>query len=110
MSTHSKSSLSAAKGGHAPAARKSPLASWFVGLAAIGLTALSVGGYVYDRKQLDLIAVAHLRLLATGPAVLETGAPAEFSIAATSITGKPLHSQIELSLNSSDGKRFVLGL
>ena len=108
MSTHSKSSLSAGKGGgHAPTARKSPVASWCVGLAAMGLTALSVSGYVYDRKQLDLIAAAHLRLLATGPAALETGVPAEYSIAATSITGEPLHAQIELSLNSSDGTRFV---
>ena len=72
MSTHSKSSLSGGKGGHVPAFRKSRFAAWFVGLAAIALTVLSVSGYAYDRKQLELIAAAHLRLLATGPAVLET--------------------------------------
>ena len=68
------------------------------------LLAASVGGYLYDRKQRETITAAYLRLQVTGPAALQAGTPAEFSMTTTTITGEPLPSSIEFSLHSPDGK------
>ena len=82
-------------------------ANWIVGLSAAVLVAGSVGGYLYDRKQLELIAAQHLRLMVAGPAELQAGAAAQYVVSTTAITGDPLPSPIELSLHSPDGKRLL---
>ena len=82
-------------------------ASWIVGLSALLLIAVSLGSYLYHRRQLDAIAAGHLRLVVTGPAELQAGAPAEYSVTTTTVTGDPLPAQIELALYSPDGKRLL---
>jgi hypothetical protein len=82
-------------------------ASWIVGLTAVALLGTSVGGWLYDRKQNETMAAAYLRLIVTGPAALESGTPAEYNVATTTVTGDPLASSIEWSLRSPDGKRLI---
>ena len=81
--------------------------SWIVGLSALVLIVVSLGSYLYHRRQLDAIAAGHLRLVVTGPAELQAGAPAEYSVTTTTVTGEPLPAQIELALYSPDGKRLL---
>ena len=77
-----------------------------VALAASLLLAISLGGYWYHRGQLAEIAAEHLRIVVVGPAVVQAGAPAEFHVQTTSVTGDPMTAQVELSLYGSDGKRL----
>lgn len=82
-------------------------ANWIVGLAAIALTATSLGSYFYHRRQLDTIAAGHLRLLVMGPSEVQPGVAAEYSVTTTTVTGDSLPALIELALYSPDGKRLL---
>jgi hypothetical protein len=96
-----------------PRSRKRPadrtprgrFASWFVGLAASALIFVSLGSYLYHRRQLDAIAAGHLRLVVTGPAELHPEAPAEYGVTTTSVTGEPLVCEVEMSLRGPGGKQ-----
>src|SRR5690606_23446412 len=70
-------------------------AIWLVGLAAAALVLCSVGGYYFQRRQLNTVATSHLRLIVAGPASLHRGASAEFLISATAIDGLPATAEIE---------------
>jgi hypothetical protein len=82
-------------------------ASWLVGLAACLLIGVSLGSYVYHRRQLEAIAAGHLRLLVMGPAELHAGAAAQYTVTTSTIAGDPLPAQIELALYLPDGKRLL---
>jgi len=77
-----------------------------VTLAASLLLAISLGGYWYHRGQLADIAAEHLRVVVVGPAVIQAGAPAEFHVQTTSVTGNPVAAEVELTLYGSEGKRL----
>ncbi|MGD0899265.1 MAG: MG2 domain-containing protein, partial [Thermoguttaceae bacterium] len=89
--------------GRAPRGRA---AGWIAGVTASVLILLSLGSYLYHRRQLDIIAAGHLRMVVTGPADLRAEAPAEYSVTTTSVTGEPLMCKVELSLHGADGKRL----
>ena len=94
----------------APRPRRAPPpmargASWCVALAALTLIAVSLGSYLYHRRQLDSIAARHLRLVVTGPGELQIGMPNTFNLLATTVTGAPCPAQVEWSLSTPEGKR-----
>jgi hypothetical protein len=82
-------------------------ANWTVGIAAAVLVLISVGGYWYHREQLAAIAAEHLRLIVTGPSVLQAGTDAAYIVSTTAISSQPLPAQIEVALLSPDGKRLM---
>jgi hypothetical protein len=80
-------------------------ANWTVGLAAAALVLISVGDYFYHRERLAAIAAEHLRLVVTGPSRLYSGVAAEYLVSATTIGGRPLPAEIEMTLSAADGAR-----
>jgi hypothetical protein len=82
-------------------------ASWFVTLAALTLIGVSLGSYLYHRRQLDSIAARHLRLAVTGPGELQVGMPCAYNLMTTTVAGEPCAAQVEWSLSTPDGKRLV---
>ncbi len=82
-------------------------ANWFVALAALALIAVSVGSYLYHRRQLDSIAARHLRLVVAGSGQLQAGTPSVYNLLATTVTGEPWAAPVEWSLSTPDGKRLV---
>jgi 5-hydroxyisourate hydrolase-like protein (transthyretin family) len=76
-------------------------------LAALGLIALSLGSYLYHRRQLESIAARHLRLVVAGSGQLQAGAPSVFNLLTTTVTGDPRATQVEWSLTTPDGKRLM---
>ena len=82
-------------------------AGWFVALAALALIAVSLGSYLYHRRQLDSIAARHLRLMIVGPGELQVGMPSVYNLLATTVTGVPHAESVEWSLSTPDGKRLV---
>jgi hypothetical protein len=79
-------------------------AQWLVSLAALALIGESLGSYFYHRRQLEAIAVRHLRLVVTGPGQLQPAAGAAFTLQTTRATGEPWSVPAEWSLSSSAGK------
>ncbi|MBN2579223.1 MAG: hypothetical protein JXB10_09550 [Pirellulales bacterium] len=84
--------------------RSSRGTNWLLGAAAGLLIAVSIGGYIYHRIQVAAIAAEHLRLVVTGPATIQTGAPSVYDIQTSGVTGDPLSAQIEFDLDSPEGK------
>ncbi len=82
-------------------------ATWMVELAAATLVLISVGGYLYHRQQLATIATEHLRLMVAGPAMLQAGTAAEYTVSTTAISGQPMQAQVEVALSAADGKRLT---
>jgi hypothetical protein len=78
------------------------LAHWLVGLAAALLAIVSLAGYGYHRQQLAQLASQQLRLFVAGPPRLEGGAPAQFTVVSTGVTGEPVPAQIELTIVTPD--------
>jgi hypothetical protein len=79
------------------------LSQWVVTVAAGILLFCSFGAYLYHRNQLADIAAEHVRLRVSGPARLQAGAENRFSVVTTSITGRPILAQIELTLHGPGG-------
>jgi hypothetical protein len=77
-----------------------------VGIAAVLLIFVSIGGYVYHRIQVAEIASEHLRFVVTGPATIQSGAAALYEIQTSGLTGDPLASQIEFDFYLPEGKRL----
>ncbi len=94
------------KAGPAAARSFGRTANWTVGIAAALLVLTSVGGYFYHRQRLLSVAAEHLRLLLSGPSVLETGLAAEYLVSTTAIDGQPLPAQVEVVLSGPAGKRL----
>ncbi len=70
------------------------------------LLLISVGGYFYHRQRLWGVAAEHLRMLMSGPSILEAGVAAEYLVSTTAIDGQPLAAQVEVVLSGPDGKRL----
>ncbi len=94
-------------GSSCPPPAGSRAASWLVGLAACLLIGVSLGSYLYHRRQLEAIAAGHLRLVVMGPAELHAGAAAQYAVTTSTIAGDPLPAQIALALYLPDGKRLL---
>jgi hypothetical protein len=77
-------------------------ANWVVGVSAVVLMAVSVGGYFYHRRQLGAIAAKHLRLVVTGPAELRAGVSARFHVVSATVTGEPVPARVEFGLYSPE--------
>lgn len=90
----------------APAAL-SRMLSWFVALAALALIGISLGSFLYHRRQLNIIAAEHVRMVVTGPGYLQAGAIGVFNLATTTVTGEPWPAQIEWTLATPEGKRLI---
>ena len=105
-STESASPQMPVKNGGSTGKSFARAATWTVGLAAAILVMISVGGYFYHREQLAALATEHLRLIVTGPAALQAGVPAEYTISTSAISGQPLPSQVEVTLLTPEGKRL----
>jgi hypothetical protein len=82
-------------------------ANWAVSIAATVLLAFSLGGYFYHHQELADLAANHIRLLVTGPSRLQPGMPNTYAIAATSVTGAPIATKIQLALYAPDGKPLL---
>jgi hypothetical protein len=96
--------------GRSPRMRSSPWArgaNWAVSLAATVLLAFSLGGYLYHRQELADLAASHMRLLVTGPAQLQAGITNTYQIAASTVTGTPLATKVELALYAPGGKPLL---
>jgi hypothetical protein len=78
-------------------------------LLALLLVAVSLGGYLYLRRELAEIAAEHLRLRVSGPAKLQPGLANEFRIFTSSVTSGRLPAQVQFSLYAPDGKKLLLG-
>lgn len=81
-------------------------ANWTVGVISAVLVLISVGGYFYHREQLSVIAAEHLRLIVTGPAAIQAGVDAIYTVSTTAISGQPLSAQIEADIVAPDGQRL----
>ncbi len=96
--------------GRAARLRVSPWArgaNWAVSIAATVLLAFSLGGYLYHRQELADLAANHMRLLVTGPSRLQSGMANTYTIAASTVTGTPLATKIELALYTPGGKPLL---
>jgi len=82
-------------------------ASWVVGLTATVLLMVPIGLYTYHREQIRAIAAEHLHFRVTGPAAMQEGANAEYTISTTAVTGDAVPTQVEFALYSPDGSRLL---
>jgi len=87
------------KSGESPNRSFAWAAHWVVGLAALSLLAVSVGGYWYHRDQLATIIGEHVRLRVVGPAVLESGTEAAYAVATTTVTGQGVPTEVRLAFD-----------
>jgi len=86
--------------------RRNRGANWTVSIAALVLALISVGGYLHHRDRLSRIAAEQLRLIVCGPSCMHPGAVAEFTVNTQAVGGRPLPSQVEVSLSAPDGTRL----
>ena len=80
---------------------------WIVCLLASALLLVSLGSYWWHHEQLADIASQQLRLVVTGPPLLQAETPACFTVSTAGVTGKPMPSQIELAIFSPTGKQLL---
>ncbi len=66
----------------------------------------SVGGYLYHRDQLAGIAEEHMRLIVAGPERLREGGLNRYTISTTSVTGRPIPVQVNLTVYTATGDRL----
>ncbi|NUQ65964.1 MAG: hypothetical protein HUU20_26180, partial [Pirellulales bacterium] len=84
------------------------MTNWVVGLSAAVLLAISLGGYFFHRGHLADIAADHLRLRVVGPSQLYRGVANRYTMATTSVTGRPVSAQVELALYSPTGDQLMV--
>ena len=94
------------KAGPAAARSFGRAANWTVGITTALLLLISMGGHFYHRQRLWGVAAEHLRLLLSGPSILEAGVAAEYLVSTTAIDGQPLAVPVEVVLSGPDGKRL----
>lgn len=93
-----------ARGRSSPWARG---ANWAVSVAAAVLLAFSLGGYFYHRQELADLAANHIRLLATGPSRLQSGMANTYTVDASTVTGAPIATKVQLALYSPSGQPLL---
>ncbi len=82
-------------------------AKWLVGLTAAILAIVSLTDYLFYRFQISEIAAKHLRLIVTGPSLLQAGVAARFDISTTEVTEAPVSVPVEVDLYSPEGQRLL---
>jgi uncharacterized protein YfaS (alpha-2-macroglobulin family)/uncharacterized membrane protein len=107
MSTTPESTV-APKLSKSPAARRAfgRRTNWLVAAAALILVIITAGGYFYNRHEMATLAAEHVRVIVSGPSMLQQGIESTFAVSTSEITGNPLSAPVEMSLYSVDGKRL----
>ncbi|MBN2021729.1 MAG: hypothetical protein JW809_02960 [Pirellulales bacterium] len=80
---------------------------WLVGLAACALILLSGGAYWWHYDEVTQLASSQLRLVVTGPPRFEQGMTNRYAVWTTGATGRPMASQVELTLFGLGGNPIL---
>lgn len=98
-----KRSFSGGTGRDGPAALRR-FCNWAVTAAALVLIIVAAYGIFFHREQLKAVFHNHVRLMIVGPSAIQAGLPAEYAILTTTLEGRPISTDVEITISDSSGK------